>query len=96
MVFKDPSTKAVAMCKCRKLSHQAAVQDAFSKLLLVVLDNGKVYPEINTTVEEHLQMDPELETDGLLKVLSNINLCEVLGRFVLKSKPTRLYTASVW
>ena len=60
------------MAKCYKVSYQNAVQDAFSKVLLVVLDNGKVYPEVNTTVQEHLNMDTLLDTDNLLKVYKSL------------------------
>ncbi|ESO05754.1 hypothetical protein HELRODRAFT_191375 [Helobdella robusta] len=38
--------KSVAFNKCKKRAYANAVEDAFSKVLLVVLDNGKVHIEI--------------------------------------------------
>ncbi|ELT92150.1 hypothetical protein CAPTEDRAFT_215010 [Capitella teleta] len=65
---KDDSEKCNCFWKNRKLSYQLAVQNAFSKLVLVLLNNGKVFPEINTTVEENLKDEPFLDMDNLLQV----------------------------
>nr|KAG5701300.1 hypothetical protein BaRGS_020662 [Batillaria attramentaria] len=51
---QDPSSKATAILKARKRSHQRAMEHAFSKVLLVVLGNGKVSVEINTTKRDTL------------------------------------------
>ncbi|WAR16797.1 hypothetical protein MAR_031391 [Mya arenaria] len=52
----DPLVRIQATGKCRKLCHMRAIENAFSHLLLVILGNGKVHVEIDTTV-------PELRTD---------------------------------
>ena len=65
------STKAIALHKARKRSYQFAVQDAFGKIVLAVLPNGKVYADVNTTVEERVNLDEDLETDSLIKVRVN-------------------------
>lgn len=48
----DPLSRIQATCKCKKLCHQRAIENAFSKVLLVVLGNGKVTVEIDTTKPE--------------------------------------------
>lgn len=66
-----------ATAKCKKLCHMRAVENAFSKVLLVVLGNGKVTVEIDTT-------RPELRNDvvpenQLIKVCVKYNfLCQDL------------------
>lgn len=45
----DPMSKIQAVCKCKKLSQSRAIENAFSKVLLVVLPNGKATVEIDTT-----------------------------------------------
>jgi len=42
--------RGVAVCRSMKRAYQSAVQNAFSRLLLVVLDNGKVFADVNTTL----------------------------------------------
>lgn len=44
------------------------MEDAFSKILLVVLSTGKVHVEVNTTVEERIHLEEGLETESYLKV----------------------------
>lgn len=48
----EPMSRIQATCKCKKLCHQRAVENAFSKVLLVILGNGKVTVEIDTTKPE--------------------------------------------
>lgn len=45
----DPVSKIKAVCKCKKLCQQRALENAFSRVLLVVLPNGKTTVEIDTT-----------------------------------------------
>ncbi|XP_052251148.1 RAD52 motif-containing protein 1-like isoform X2 [Dreissena polymorpha] len=52
----DPMLKIQAVGKCKKLCYMRAIENAFSRVLLVVLGNGKVHVEIDTT-------KPELRTD---------------------------------
>ena len=40
------------MCKSKKLAFQRAVENAFSRVILIVLSNGKVSVEIDTTKPE--------------------------------------------
>ena len=48
-LLSDPMSKIQAVCKCKKLSQSRAIENAFSKVLLVVLPNGKATVEIDTT-----------------------------------------------
>ena len=41
-----------ATCRCKKLCCQRAIENAFSKVLLIVLGNGKTMVEIDTTKPE--------------------------------------------
>jgi hypothetical protein len=66
--LQDPLTKSVAYCRAKKQAHSQAVQNAFRRVLLVVLSNGKVYAEGNSTVEERVYCDEQLTTDNILKV----------------------------
>ena len=45
------------------------MQNAFSKVILVVMASGKVHAEVNTTLEEQVHMDEELDTASHLKVI---------------------------
>ncbi|KAK2165154.1 hypothetical protein LSH36_54g07006 [Paralvinella palmiformis] len=65
---KDPPTKGVAVCRAKKQAHQQAVQNGFCHLIIIVLDNSKVYVDINSTVEDRIYCDEQLEFDNLLKV----------------------------
>ena len=70
--FSDPQSKIKAICKCQKLCHMKAVENAFSKVLLVVLGNGKVSVEIDTTKPDfHSDNMPD---EQLVKVVFQFNL----------------------
>ena len=45
-VCVDMSGRSVAQCRSVKRAYQLAVENAFSRLLLVVLDNGKVFVDV--------------------------------------------------
>ena len=49
----EPASKSTAILKARKRSYQRAVEQAFSTVLLVVLGNGKVSVELDTTRPDH-------------------------------------------
>ena len=66
----DGASKGVAHCRSKKQAHQLAVEDAFGKLLLLVLDNGKVYAELNISTEESNEI-PESNTLPVSQVLRN-------------------------
>jgi len=51
-VSVDMSGRSVAVCRCMKRAYQSAVENAFSHLLLVVLDNGKVFVDVNSTMAD--------------------------------------------
>ncbi|KAH9496685.1 hypothetical protein Btru_009656 [Bulinus truncatus] len=76
---EDPLSRINAHKRCMKQAHHAALQKAFSKVILVVLSNGKVYADINSSVREdfeefkplhtnvpvnELEEEPELSSDG--------------------------------
>ncbi|XP_069140409.1 RAD52 motif-containing protein 1-like [Argopecten irradians] len=65
---KDPTSRAKAICKSKKLSYQRAVEDAFSRVLLIVLSNGKVSVEIDTTRPDALLAQKQANTEPVLKV----------------------------
>jgi len=44
--------RGVAVCRSMKRAYQSAVQNAFSHLLLVVLDNGKVFVDVNSVISD--------------------------------------------
>lgn len=46
----DAGSRSAAVCRAMKRAHQYAVENAFSQLLLVLLDSGKVFVDINSTV----------------------------------------------
>ena len=49
-VCVDMSGRSVAQCRSVKRAYQLAVENAFSRLLLVVLDNGKVFVDVISDV----------------------------------------------
>ena len=51
-VSVDMSGRSVAACRCMKRAYHSAVENAFSHLLLVVLDNGKVFVDVNSTMTD--------------------------------------------
>ena len=61
----------MAVCRAKKQAHQQAVQNGFCHLIIIVLDNSKVYVDINSTVEDRIYCDEQLEFDNLLKVCNN-------------------------
>ncbi|OWF49510.1 RAD52 motif-containing protein 1-like [Mizuhopecten yessoensis] len=64
----DPTSRAKAICKAKKLSYQRAVEDAFSRVLLIVLNNGKVSVEIDTTRPDALLAQKQVNMEPVLKV----------------------------
>ena len=66
-LFLDPLSKIKAVCKCKKVCQQRAIENAFSKVLLVVLGNGKVTVEIDTTKPD-LSTASYIPDDQLVKV----------------------------
>lgn len=63
----DPMSKIQAVCKCKKLSQSRAIENAFSKVLLVVLPNGKATVEIDTTKPDFSSAN-YVRDDQLVKV----------------------------
>ena len=68
MLNIEPESHSIAVCKAKKSAYNQAVQSAFHKVVLVVLGNGKVHVEVNTTVRDLLDYDQHLKMDDLLKV----------------------------
>ncbi|XP_076101495.1 RAD52 motif-containing protein 1-like [Mytilus galloprovincialis] len=68
-IVQDPTSKAKAICKSKKLAYQRSLENAFSKVILIVLPNGKVTVEVDTT-----QADPVILTE---KQLDDSNLLKV-------------------
>ncbi|CAL1538724.1 unnamed protein product [Lymnaea stagnalis] len=52
---RDLTSKIQAFAVGKKRSHQNAIQNAFSKVILIVLSNGKVSAAINSNVKEHVE-----------------------------------------
>ena len=73
--FSEASSKAVAICKAKKISYQEAVRNAFQKVVIVRLSDGRVYVEVNTTIEETLHFDEDIDTTKLIKVKLKVWLC---------------------
>ena len=48
----DMGGRSVAVCRSMKRAYQRAVENAFSHLMLVVLDNGKVFVDVNSTMSD--------------------------------------------
>ena len=66
-IFADPTSRGKAICKCKKLAYQRAVENAFSRVLLLVLSNGKVAVEVDTTRPELMHTEKMLNDKNLLK-----------------------------
>lgn len=62
------STKAGGICCAKKRAYQRAVENAFSRIVLVILPGGRVYADVNTTLEDNLERENLLSDEGLLKV----------------------------
>lgn len=71
-IFADPTSRGKAVCKCKKLAYQRAVENAFSKVIIVVLSNGKVAVEVDTTQPELLLTEKVLDDENVLKVLASM------------------------
>lgn len=67
-IFADPTSRGKAVCKCKKLAYQRAVENAFSKVIIVVLSNGKVAVEVDNTQPELLLTEKVLDDENVLKV----------------------------
>ena len=67
-VLVDLSGRGIAVSRARKRAHQLACEDAFSRILLVTVPGGKVYVEVNTTVEDRLHHTEGLNLDTMLTV----------------------------
>ncbi|XP_041361340.1 RAD52 motif-containing protein 1-like [Gigantopelta aegis] len=64
----DPMSRVGVTAKSKKLSQQRALENAFSKLLIIVLGNGKVSVEVNTTLTEQILRTNHVDDSELLKV----------------------------
>ena len=75
-LFTDPCSRSVAVCKAKKQAYQHAVESAFTKVLLVVLETGKAHVEVNTTLEEAPQPDL-VEDSGDIKVCRSLTNLQI-------------------
>ncbi|CAH1775923.1 unnamed protein product, partial [Owenia fusiformis] len=62
------SSKLVALCKVKKIAFQRAMENAFSKIVLIVFGDGRVLVEIDTTKQDVLMQQNEVEKEELLKI----------------------------
>ena len=60
--------KLEVMCRAKKRAYQAAVARAFSRIILVVLPSGKVFADVNSSIEDILEKEALLDSDRHLKV----------------------------
>ncbi|XP_064652489.1 uncharacterized protein LOC135503088 isoform X2 [Lineus longissimus] len=67
-MMKSLPCQGSSICKAKKYAHQRAFETAFSKLLLVVLANGKVFVEVDTRKMSPLDHMTKLDMDNLLEV----------------------------
>ncbi|CAC5420241.1 RDM1 [Mytilus coruscus] len=68
-LVKDPTSKAKAICKSKKLAYQRSLENAFSKVILIVLPNGKVTVEVDTTQPDPVILtEKQLDDSNVLKV----------------------------
>ncbi|KAJ8317098.1 hypothetical protein KUTeg_005002, partial [Tegillarca granosa] len=65
--LKDPQSRSKALCKCKKLAYQRAIENAFSRVLVIVLSNGKVMVEINTMKPEIQLSENKLDDTPVLQ-----------------------------
>ncbi|XP_055872060.1 RAD52 motif-containing protein 1-like isoform X2 [Biomphalaria glabrata] len=90
---EDPASQIKAHGRCMKQAYQDSIQKAFSKVILVILGNGKVYTDINSSVPEdleefqpsyksvavtELEVEPELASDEDNLDEENINILSEL------------------
>ncbi|XP_062605447.1 RAD52 motif-containing protein 1-like [Saccostrea cucullata] len=66
--IRDPVSRGKAICKCKKLAYQRAVENAFSKVIILVLSNGKIAVEVDTTQPELLLTEKALDDENVLKI----------------------------
>ncbi|KAK6167979.1 hypothetical protein SNE40_021893 [Patella caerulea] len=64
----DPKDRITLVGKTKKIASQRAKQNAFSKLLLIILPNGKVTVEVNTTIPDYFPINDDQDSQKLLKV----------------------------
>ncbi|XP_077990712.1 RAD52 motif-containing protein 1-like [Glandiceps talaboti] len=64
----DLSTKAPAVSKARKVAYNRASENAFSKLVLVIVGNGKVMVEVNNTKADLLSYINDNEQQEIIQV----------------------------
>ena len=76
-------SKITAFHRAKKLAIQRASEGAFSKVLIVVLANGKVAVEINSTSVDALHFVTQEELKGVVTVSISYFL------FVYASRQTR-------
>ena len=69
LFFTDPCEKGEVLCRLKKTTFQRASENAFSKVLIVVLASGKIHVEINTTYEETLDDIAEMRHEQFIKVI---------------------------
>ncbi|XP_064597650.1 RAD52 motif-containing protein 1-like isoform X2 [Liolophura sinensis] len=65
---ENPSSKGEVIGRVKKLTYQNALENAFSKIILIVLASGKVTVEVNTTMVDILLKKAQIDEAGLLKV----------------------------
>lgn len=76
-LFLDPTSKAKAICKSKKLAYQRSIENAFSKVILIVLPNGKVTVEVDTTKPDLILTEKRLDEDKCLQVSSCNYYCRL-------------------
>lgn len=75
-MLTDSCSKALAIHKARKCCKLRAIEHAFSKVLLIVLHNGKVTVEINTS-------KPDMLTDMQVEKMADEQVLRVCFIFWL-------------
>ncbi|OPJ79570.1 hypothetical protein AV530_017108 [Patagioenas fasciata monilis] len=68
LLCSDPLEFLTATRRVQKIAAGRALSNAFQKILLVVLENGKVAVEYNSTQEELTDSLTEEELKGLVQV----------------------------
>ena len=78
-LISDPLSRGVAVCKAKKQAHQRATENAFGKVVLVIMADGRLHVEVNTTVEEALYYDDDLNQRDIIKVAICCDVTHRLG-----------------
>jgi len=74
-VCVDASARSVARCRSVKRAYQSAVENAFSRVLLVVLDNGKVFVDVNNAVpQSHITAASDHDSHSQVLLVLNSRL----------------------